>query len=220
MKAYSILLFDLDGTLIDPERAICGSAQYALEKLGRPVPSLRELRPLIGPPLLEGFQEVCGLNLEEAEQAVRYHRERFAREGIGENDPYPGVEELLCRLRDAGKKLGIATSKPEPFAREILQRLGLEPYFHDICGAELKLHGRRTKAAVLEEALRRFGVSDRSQVLLIGDRCYDVEGAAQVGLDALGVLYGYGSAEELRDAVALAASVEELGKLLLEEAGA
>jgi len=221
MKDYPILLFDLDGTLIDPERAICGSAQYALEKLGCPVADLRQLRPLIGPPLLEGFQEVCGLSPEQAAQGVDYYRERFAREGIAENDPYPGVAELLQKLVAASKRLGVATSKPEPFARQILERLELAQYFEEICGAELSVHGRRNKADVLQEALRRFSVRDKSQVLLIGDRRYDIEGATQLGLDALGVLYGYGAAEEMGGAVALAASVAELGKLLLgEETGA
>lgn len=216
MKNYDVILFDLDGTLTDPVLGITTCVQKALEHFGIHVEDRRELTPYIGPPLLEGFQKFHGLSREQAEEAIAIYRERFSTVGLFENEMYPGIDELLEKLKLQGKVLGVATSKPEPFAIRILEHFGLDGYFDEICGAELSTGGRNSKEDVLRHALAVLGVDDLSTAVLVGDRKYDVDGAEKVGIDSIGVLYGYGSKEEFTYAVAVAQSVPELEKILLQ----
>jgi len=195
---YRYVLFDLDGTLTDPKEGITRSVQYALEALGQPEPDLEKLVKFIGPPLLEQFMEHCGISREQAEWMVEKYRERFRPIGVFENVLYPGVEEMLKALKEQGKVLCVASSKPEVFVRQVLEHFGILSYFTVIVGSELD--GRRTKKAeVIEEVLRQLqiGEAERKDCLMIGDRMHDIEGGREMGLSTLGVTFGYGGREEL-----------------------
>lgn len=213
MKNYSVVLFDLDGTLTDPAIGITNSVMHALKKYGITVDDRSELYKFIGPPLHESFEKFYGFSREEALQAVEYYREYYRDKGIYENIVYDGVEMLLKNLYNSGKKIILATSKPEIFAKEILCYFNLEKYFYYAAGANLD--GSRTdKAEVIEYALKEGGVTDKSAAVMIGDREHDIIGANKNGLDSIGVLFGFGNREELENAGAtyIAETVEELCK--------
>lgn len=213
---YDTILFDLDGTLSASGEGITKSVQYALERMGCPEPDLRKLEVFIGPPLTEQFMAYAGWDEGRARQASRYFRERYETKGIYENRPYPGVSDLLPALRQAGKTLCVASSKPEPFVRKILRLCGLDGYFADMAGARLDETGSR-KDEVIADALRRLGRwEERDGVVMVGDRSHDVLGARKLGLPCVAVTYGYGSRTELEAArpLALAASPAELEALL------
>ena len=170
--------------------------RHALHCQGIEEENYQNLCRMIGPPLAEGFRDFYDMDEEHAWQAVRDFRELFAKIGVEKNIPYPGMKEALLRLRDAGKVLCVATSKPEPFARAIADRFGLAECFDFVGGASLD-DTRTKKAAVIEYVLASVGSPKPEQVLMVGDRRHDVEGAAAFGIDCVGVLYGYGSREEL-----------------------
>ena len=194
MPTEATLFFDLDGTLTDPKPGITGSIQYALEKLGREVPSQDELAWCIGPPLRASFVMLLG-GEEFADRAVALYRERFGDVGLFENSVYPEIEGVLAKLSQSGLRMFVATSKPHVFARRIIDHFGLTPHFEHVFGSELD--GTRVhKADLLAYALEQTGVAP-SHSLMIGDRSHDVLGAKANGIDAIGVTYGYGSAEEL-----------------------
>ncbi len=216
MKNYEYILFDLDGTLTDPAVGITKSVAYALEKFGIEVSDITQLNHFIGPPLLDSFMEYYGFDKEKAQTAIDYYRERFRVKGLYENVVYDGVPEMLRALKNSGKKLILATSKPEPFAKEILRHFGLEEFF--VYAAGSNFDGTRTaKAEVIEYALEAAGVTDKSAAIMVGDRKHDIIGANKTELDSIGVLYGYGSREELEAAGAtyITETVEDLTKLIL-----
>lgn len=196
MKQY--LLFDLDGTLTDPMVGITSSVQYALEKFGIHVRYLKELIPFIGPPLAESFQKFYGFSKEDAERAIQYYREYYAPKGIFENEVYEGIPEMLAHLTEAGFTLLVATSKPTVFARKVLKHFGMEDYFSFVGGSELD--GSRTKKAeVISYILKTCGI-EAKEAIMIGDRRHDIEGGKACGLESVGVLYGYGTEQELTEA--------------------
>lgn len=208
------LLFDLDGTLTDPGEGITNSVAYALERMGVTPPPREELYAFIGPPLPESFRKYYGMSEADAWRSVVLYREYFADRGIFENVPYPGVREALIRLRAHGFRIYLATSKPEVFARRILLHFGLADLFDFIAGSDMA-ETRVRKADVIRYVLDSTG-ADPAQTKMIGDRRHDVEGAHACGLPAVGVTWGYGSAEELTSvgADALCASPEEMAELL------
>ena len=216
MKPYTHILFDLDGTITDPAEGITTCVRHALHCQGIEEENYQNLCRMIGPPLAEGFRDFYDMDEEHAWQAVRDFRELFAKIGVEKNIPYPGMKEALLRLRDAGKVLCVATSKPEPFARAIADRFGLAECFDFVGGASLD-DTRTKKAAVIEYVLASVGSPEPEQVLMVGDRNDDMRGAADCGLDAAGVLYGYGSREELEafHPVLLAESCADLTDRLL-----
>ena len=179
---------------------ITKSVQYALEKLGQPEPDLKKLEVFVGPPLLQQFMKYAGLDEETAVKAVEYYRERYTDIGIFENEVYPGVEDMLDKLRGKGYILAVASSKPERFVKKVLDHFDLTKYFQEIVGSEMN-GGRTSKADVIEEALDRLHMADhREQVVMVGDKEHDVFGARKAGLQCLAVSYGYGSEEELKNA--------------------
>lgn len=210
-----VILFDLDGTLTESGEGIINCVAYALEKMGKKEEHPEKLRCFVGPPLKEQFMKYAGLDEEQAEQAVAYYRERYTTTGMFENRLYPKIPELLELLKINDKILGVASSKPEVYVKQILEHFQIADYFTAIVGSELD--GRRTdKAEVIEEALRRMHLEEeRDKVLMVGDRSHDVQGAVSCGLQCIGVTYGYGSREELESAgaVYIADSVEDLGIL-------
>ena len=190
----SAIYFDLDGTLTDPKPGITGSIQYALQKLDLPVPSQDALTWCIGPPLRASFATLLG-GEKLADLAVSFYRERFADVGLYENSLYPGITDVLTTLGHAGRRMFVATSKPRIFADRIVEHFGLTGHFERVYGSELD--GTRVhKTDLLAYALETTGVS-ASQALMIGDRSHDMIGARNNGIGAIGVLYGYGSREEL-----------------------
>ena len=191
------IFFDLDGTLTDSAPGIIHSVQYALNKYGIKADE-NELRVFIGPPLVHSFQERFGFDHDKALEAVVYYREYFTAGGMFENSVYPGVKELLQKLKADGRTLAVATSKPELFSRQILEHFALTPYFDFIGGAAMD-ESRTKKVEVLEYALQELQV-DPAEAVMIGDRKDDIEAACSLGTKSIGVLYGYGSREELANA--------------------
>lgn len=187
------VFFDLDGTLTDPERGITGSIQYALERLAVEVPEANALTWCIGPPLLESFQTLVGD--ERAPAALDHYRERYSTVGLYENAPYSGIHDALSGLRNAGFRLCVASSKPHVYVAKILERFELIDFFSDVFGSELN-GVRADKSELLRFALSETRV-EPSDATMVGDRKHDIIGALDNGIAAIGVLYGYGSLEEL-----------------------
>ena len=208
---YDWIFFDLDGTLTDPGEGITNSVAYALKKEGIEPPERQQLYRFIGPPLVDSFMKYYDFSKERAHRAVEEYREYFRERGIFENRVYDGVPKLLTSLTAQGKKLVLATSKPELFAIRILEHFDLSRFFTFVAGA-LMDETRTAKGDVIAYALQSCGITDRSRVLMVGDRLHDVKGAQQCGLDSVGVLFGYGSREELTEAGAtyIAETVEEI----------
>lgn len=208
------ILFDLDGTLTDPAEGITKSVAYALESFGIHVEDCTQLYPFIGPPLLESFPDFYGFSPEQTQQAIAKYREYFADRGIFENVPYPGIHQALATLKENGKRLLVATSKPTVFARRILEHFELLHYFDFVGGSDLE-GTRGKKGQVIAYTLKEMGIADPSQAWMVGDRMHDVLGARENGLECAGVLYGYGSREELQQAGAalLLETVDDLKQL-------
>ena len=206
---WDTILFDLDGTLTDPKVGITAAFAYALRQFGIEADP-EGLTAVIGPPLRDSFRDFFGFADRDIPEAIRQYR--------AENVPYPGIEALLEQLTDAGKRLVVATSKPEEFAVRIMEHFGLAPWFSLICGAPMDESDGGRKENVIAAALRRAGAEDKNRVIMVGDRRHDVEGAHRNGLPAVGVLYGYGSREELTAAGAdyITESVRSLGALLIK----
>jgi len=192
------IYFDLDGTLTDPKPGITRSIQYALQKLDHPtMPTEDELTWCIGPPLRASFVRLLGAETS-ADLAVSYYRERFSDVGLYENGVYDGIGEVLTKLGAAGHRLFVATSKPHVFAERIIDHFGLRDHFERVFGSELD--GTRVdKSHLLEYALKQASV-DPARTLMVGDRSHDMVGAKNNGMKGIGVLYGYGTRDELLDA--------------------
>lgn len=223
---FRYLLFDLDGTLTDPKLGITGCVQYALRKFGIEEPDLDKLEPFIGPPLADSFQEFYGFDEKKAAEAIVCYRERFCTIGLFENEIYPGVKEMLAHLKQAGKMLAVASSKPTVFVKKILQHFEIEQYFDIIVGSELD-GTRARKEEVVEAVLRQlyqlFGdvqkrsdKKDNDRIVMIGDRKFDIQGAKLFNLVSVGVRFGYALPGELEEAGAdyIVDTVAELEELL------
>ena len=216
---YQYILFDLDGTLTDPKIGITTCVQYALHKMGIEEPDPDRLEPFIGPPLTDSFCEFYGMSGEEAQQAVHYYRERFSTVGLFENEVYPGIPELLARLKEDGRKLAIASSKPTVYVKKILEHFSICEYFDIIVGSELD-GTRCRKEEVVEEALGQLSADAKFRkrdAVMIGDRKFDIEGAKAHQILSIGVNYGYAADNELVEAGAdcVVGNVKELSEVLL-----
>ncbi len=211
---YNTVLFDLDGTLTDPGKGITNSVAYSLKKFGIEVEDKKELYKFIGPPLHDSFMKYYGFSEEEAETAIVYYREYFRDTGIFENEVYDGIENLLGIIKASGRKIILATSKPEEFAKRILVHFGLDKYFDFVAGATMD-NSRSKKGDVIAYALKESGCTAENAVMT-GDRLHDIIGAKENGLASIGVLFGYGSRDELEDAGAdyIAETVEDILKFI------
>ena len=212
----SYLLFDLDGTLTNPQEGITKCVQHALRAFQIDEPDLEKLIPFIGPPLIQSFMEFYQFTEEQAREAVAVYRERFGTVGLFENFPYPGIAEMLKQLQAQGKILAVASSKPTIYVRRILEKFKLAPYFQVIEGSNLD--GTRVdKKEVIAEVLNQLGNPSADQLLMIGDRKFDVIGAKEMGFGCAGVRFGFASPGELEDsgAVFIADTVEELHQYLI-----
>jgi phosphoglycolate phosphatase len=208
---YKAVFFDLDGTLTNPELGITSCIQYAAEYYG--VKTKREdLRKYIGPPLRDTFVEL--IDEDHADDAVKKYRERFAPVGLFENEVYPGVPETLEKLKDMGYVLCTASSKPQNFVDTILEHFDLKKYFDFIGGATMD--GRISRKEDVINLVLEDTAFRAEEVLMVGDRMFDLQGAAEFGMDAVGVLYGFGSREELSEYsnIALIDNICDLIKIL------
>lgn len=213
---YKYILFDLDGTLTDPKVGITKSVQYALIKNGIECEELSDLEKFIGPPLKESFIEFYSFDEKRAEESVNYFREYFKDKGIFENEVYEGIPEVLRELKKQNLIIAVATSKPTVFAKRILEHFDLAEYFDIVAGSNLD--GTRTdKGEIIDFVLTELGIGGQEEIIMIGDRKYDVIGAKNNNIHSIGVTYGYGSIEELEASkpTYIVNSVKELNELLL-----
>ncbi|MBP5792092.1 MAG: HAD family hydrolase [Spirochaetaceae bacterium] len=214
MKKY--YFFDLDGTLTDPTLGITNSFKHAFVHFGLEIPPYEKLCTFIGPPLVDTFKNELHFDDAKVDEGVKAYREYFSTKGIFENKVYDGIPQLLKNLKAKGKTLVVATSKPEEFAVRIIDHFGLSEYFTYVCGSCMD-ETRSTKAEVIKYALVLCGIyeAQKEQVLMIGDRSHDIVGAKENGIESCGVLFGYGSREELEQAGAdyIADSVAALDEL-------
>ena len=212
----SYLLFDLDGTLTNPQEGITKCVQHALKAFQIDEPDLEKLIPFIGPPLIQSFMDFYDFTEDQARQAVAVYRERFGTVGLFENFPYPGIQEMLKQLQAQGKTLAVASSKPAVYVRRILEKFELAPYFQVIEGSNLD--GTRVdKKEVIAEVLAQLGNPSSDQLLMIGDRKFDVIGAREMGFGCVGVRFGFAAPGELEESGALyiAETVDDLTQYLL-----
>jgi len=216
MKKYDYIFFDLDGTLSDSAPGIVNSVTYALNRMGIDVADKEPLKKFVGPPLVESFSMYYNFTPDQIERAVMLFREYFEAQGISENCMYAGADILLEKLKYVGKIPVIATSKPEPFAKIILSRYGIDHYFHYIAGSTTD-ETRTKKDEVIAYALEACKIDDSSRVVMVGDRSHDVIGAKKNGIDCIGVLYGYGERKELEDAGAICTvkDFDELARIII-----
>ena len=215
---YEFILFDLDGTISDPKEGIVNSIKYALSKYGLEENDDKYLENFIGPSLFEAFKRFYSFGDEEVKKVVECYREYYSAYGIYENKIYPGIKELLKYLKEQDKKLLIATSKPTVFAKRVVDYFNLDDYFTGIYGCNLD-GSRVDKAEIIKDILFDLDVSSEGcndRVVMVGDRKYDIIGAKENGTYSIGVLYGYGSREELEafSPDYLAATVKDLRKIL------
>ncbi len=213
---WTCILFDLDGTIADSAPGITASLAWTLERLERPVPSQTELLHWVGPPILDSFRDRAGMSEEQAEHALATYRPHYLATGIFNSRVYPGVADLLQTIAVSPIPLSLATSKPESLALVTLDYYSLAHCFDVLTGAS-EDEVRSSKADVVEEALRRLAASgaDISRPVMVGDRDYDVEGAAEHGVPTIFVEWGYGSISEQAGSIAAVASAAELQALLL-----
>ena len=216
MKRYNTIFFDLDGTLTDSSPGILSSVKYALTEMGREIPGEAVLNNFLGPPLVNSFMDFCGMTEAEANEAATLYRSVYKDRCVTENSLYDGISQTLDRLKKAGKILAVATTKPEVMAEKIVEFFHIKKFFTAVCGASPD-GSNGNKAEVIKNALELCGETDLSQALMIGDRFYDIEGAKTVGIDSVGVLYGYGSRPELEKAGAtyIVSDAAEISELIL-----
>ncbi len=201
------ILFDLDGTLTDSGEGIMHCAELTLAHYGLPVPTRKEMRSIVGPPLKDSFLRL-GIEKSELDNAVEFYRKNYVAVGQFENFPYPGIQEVLAKLKEDGHKLYVATSKPEAMARNILQYFELDGYFEIICGAVSDAQ-RSTKEEVIEHLLTLL--ENKENLVMVGDTIYDVKGAAYHGIPCVAVTWGYGVVSEMKAAGArIVDSMEQL----------
>lgn len=212
---YQTVLFDLDGTLTRSEEGITRSALYAAEKMGFPGHTQQEFMAFIGPPLFDSFRRIVGMSDEQADQAIRFFRERYSAVGWQENEVYAGIPHLLRSLKKNGVRVAIVTAKMQVFAERIAERFGLTPYLDAVVGSAPEFRDS-SKAGLVARGVGLLG----GPAVMIGDRCFDIEGGQANGADTVGVTYGYGAEEELVQAGAthIAHSTGELADILLGDA--
>ena len=218
---YKYIFFDLDGTLTDPREGITRSVQYALKKMGIEEPDLTKLEVFIGPPLVDSFMEYYGFTLDEARQGTEYYRENFSVHGWRQNKLFDGTRKMLTDLKEHGKVIAVASSKPEYFVEKILAYFEIDELFDYVCGGSMD-ETRTHKDQVIDELLKRMRLSEpeKREILMVGDRRHDVEGAAVFGIPCLGLSMGFAAEGELEKAGAIAVvdSVEGITEYILKGA--
>ena len=218
---YKYVLFDLDGTVSASAEGIRMSLEYALDTLNVPKPDLDDYTLYIGPPLIDTFRNLCGLDAETSERGAAIYRDYYEKEGKYHNRVYPGIKEVVFALREKGIKTAICTSKQKPVADGVAEFLGITDWFDEVVGSTLD-NTIKDKKDLIPYALTKLGgniESDREQTLMLGDSRFDAIGARLCGVDFIGVSYGYGSVDEMKEqgAVAIVDSPEEILKYIVNE---
>lgn len=215
---YKIVLFDLDGTLSDSAQGVRICIEAALKRMNKPIPDLSDYSLYVGPPLLTTFRGLCGLSDDEAIKAIELYREEYEERGKYENYQYSGMRELILALKNSGAVTAVATSKYEPFARWVVDYIGLDGVFDAVCGSTLD-GKRKEKVDIVRYAADTLGVEISKQTIcLVGDTSFDTAGAVKAGCDFVGVSYGFGTVQQIENAGGekIASSVAELYGFLFE----
>lgn len=209
---YTAVLFDLDGTIVDSAPGITATLAETFLRMPLPVPSPAELLAYVGPPILDSFRDLAHFDRETAERALAIYRPLYLATGVFDATVYPGLDDVLRAIHDAGIPLSLATSKPERPAKLVLDHYGLTRYFDELTGAS-EDEVRSKKADVVAEALRRLAAdgADLSNPVMVGDRIHDIEGAGEHGVPTVFVTWGYGAPAEAAGAVGVA---DDAGQLL------
>ena len=216
MKNYKNILFDLDGTLVDPKEGIINALKYTLSFFNVEIKKTEDLYKFIGPPLRDSFSRYYGFDEKDVEIAILKYREYYKEKGVLQVRLYDGVDNLLRELEKAKKNLIIATSKPEIYAMKILENLGIIDYFSFVCGGTLD-SSREKKTDIIKYILSKNNLDDNNTVM-VGDKSHDIIGAKEANIDSIGVLYGYGDYEELSkaNAIYIVDSVKELQEKIIK----
>lgn len=206
MNKYNVVLLDLDGTIVDSSEGITKSVIYALEQFGIKVEDPKDLLCFIGPPILESFMTFYHMSEEESKKAVAFYRERYKATGVFEASVYEDIPEMIMALKENGVDVLLATSKPEIFAKQILEHFNLSQHFSFVGGSDLE-GTRGSKAKVIDYVLQEYANQRgmaldevKQQAVMVGDRHHDIDGARAIGIDSVGVLFGFGDREELEEA--------------------
>ena len=199
MTRYEYVIFDFDGTVVDTAEGIIKSLQYSFEKMGREIPCMSELKRFIGPPVYYSYTHFYGVSEDEVETYILKYRERYKEKGIHECRVYDGMKELLLELKKRGVKLGIASSKPEHLIYSVADYLVITEMFDAIAGVKSDNSRHSTKKDIILEAMEKLGADEKQGVLMVGDRCFDIDGAAEAGVKSCGALWGYGNKEEFME---------------------
>lgn len=217
MKTYDYILFDLDGTLTESAKGVELSIAHTMEVLSLPCPDLSDYTLYIGPPLEDTFRGMCAVPEPLIQDAMRIYRDYYDVVGMPNTRVYDGVFPMLSALRESGCQLAVCTSKNEPVAEMVCDKMGLSPYLDAICGSTFD-GSRRAKADIIPYAIETLGCRDKENVLMIGDTDFDARGAQLAGVDFLGVTYGYGTVESMKacGAIGFAKSPAEIVELMIE----
>ena len=196
MADYGYVIFDFDGTVVDTGEGIIKSLQYSFEQMGREIPDMSDLKKFIGPPIHYSYTHFYNVSEDEVGMYIKKYRERYKIKGIYECELYEGMKELLSELKGRGVKLGIASSKPEHLIYSVADYLEITDMFDAIVGVKIDDSNHSTKTGLVLEAMKKLGATDKEKVLMVGDRCFDIDGAAGAGVKSCGALWGYGNKEE------------------------
>lgn len=217
MAKYDYVIFDFDGTVVDTGEGILKSLQYSFEQMGRDIPDLNDLKKFIGPPIYYSYTHFYNVSEDEVETYIKKYRERYTVKGIYECELYKGFPEILDTLHKEGIKVGIASSKPQRLIYDVANYLNITDKFDAIVGVKIDDSNHSTKTGLVLDSMEQLGATDKSKVLMVGDRCFDIDGAAGAGVDSCGVIWGYGSEEEFKEhnATHIVTDTEELLKIVL-----
>ena len=201
--SYENIFFDFDGTICDTSDGVFNSFDYVCDYFGLPRLGLKIYKTLIGPPLIESFRGAFGFEEEKAKKAIEVYREYYTPKGLYEAHVYEGIPQLLSKLKEMNKKIFVASSKPELFVNQLLERFSLSKFF-DFAGGSDMAETRVQKSEVIEYVLKETRITHKEKCILIGDRKYDVIGAKKAGIETIGALWGFGTREELESYGAIA----------------
>lgn len=217
MRKYDYVIFDFDGTVVDTGEGILKSLQYSFKEMGRDIPALDDLKKFIGPPIHYSYTTYYGVSEEEVGMYIKKYRERYRAKGIYECALYKGFPEVIDSLHKMDIKVGIASSKPESLIYDVADFLKVTEKFDAIVGVQIDDSNHSSKTGLVLESMKKLGAENKSKVLMVGDRCYDIDGATGAGVDSCGVLWGYGSRDEFEahNATYIVSDTKELLKLML-----
>lgn len=196
---YDYVIFDFDGTVVDTGEGILKSLQYSFEKMGREIPDLSDLKKFIGPPIHYSYVTFYDVPEEQVGEYIKKYRERYRAKGIYECEIYSGMKETIQKLRESGVKIGIASSKPQFLIYDVMDHLGITNLFDAVTGTSSDDSNHSSKTDIILNSMEKMGADDKSKVLMVGDRCFDLDGAAGAGVDSCGVLFGYGNQQEFEE---------------------